>query len=302
MTKNRKSTGALIDEYQNAGKLTTEEAQALRDAPQWVISFSDIASFLGGAVIFVGLVWIVIALIEDLSKEAIDAALFIASAATAALASWLIKKSGRIAVLGECVVAVSTTAFAIGIGVLLDIWKVHEDYILIIAALTALLIGIAVSFRTKFIGTIIIVVATQPFMAGIISEYLADTSAAPLVFVLSGIALILYSQRNIRLQFVARGAGAVSIMFAAIGFSTWDNSVWHPIVGLVIAALLFAYGASQLHLEIVAAGGFSVTVTTGVLAGRLFDSTLVQGISVAATGLLIVALSLAISRKAKPIT
>jgi hypothetical protein len=91
-------------------------------------------------------------------------------------------------------------------------------------------------------------------------------------------------------------------MFAAIGFSTWENSTWRPIVGLVIAALLFAYGASQLHLEIVAAGGFSFTVTTGVLAGRLFDSTLLQGLSVVATGVIIIALSLAISRKAKPVT
>ena len=302
MAKNRKSAGALIDDYETSGKLTTEEAQALRKAPQWVISFSDIASFLGGAVIFVGLVWIVIALIQDLSQEAIDAALFIASAATAALAYWLIKKGGRIAVLGECVIAVSTTAFAIGIGVLLDIWSVHEDYIVIIAALAALLIGIAVSFRTAFIGTIIIVAATQPFMAGIISEYLADTSAAPLVFVLSGTALIWYSLRNIGLQFVARGAGAVSIMFAAIGFSTWENSIWHPIVGLVIAALLFAYGASQLHLEIVAAGGFSFTVATGVLAGRLFDSTLAQGISVIGVGALIVFTSIAISRKGNAVT
>ncbi|NBW92278.1 MAG: DUF2157 domain-containing protein [Actinobacteria bacterium] len=302
MTNKRKSASALIDDYEASGKLSTEEARALREAPQWVISFTDIASFLGGAVIFVGLVWIVIALIQDLSQEAIDAALFIASAGTAALAYWLIRKGGRIAVLGECVVAVSTTAFAIGIALLLDIWNVHEDYILIIAALTALLIGIGVSFRTTFIGTIIIVAATQPFMAGIISEYFADTSAAPLVFVLSGTALIWYSQRNIGLQFVARAAGAVSIMFAAIGFSTWENSTWRPIVGLVIAALLFAYGASQLHLEIVAAGGFSFTVTTGVLAGRLFDSTLLQGLSVVATGVIIIALSLAISRKAKPVT
>lgn len=302
MANKRKSAAALIDDFETSGKLTTEEAQTLREAPQWVISFADIASFLGGAVIFVGLVWIVIALMQDLSQEAIDAALFIASAATAALAYWLIKKGGRIAVLGECVLAVSTTAFAIGIGVLLDIWNVHDDYILIFAALTALLIGIAVSFRTVFIGTIIIVAATQPFIAGIISEYLADTSTAPLIFALSGIALIWYSLRDIGLQFVARGAGAVSIMFAAIGFSTWENSTWPPIVGLVIAALLFAYGASRLHLEIVAAGGFSFTVTTGVLAGRLFDSTLLQGLSVVATGVIIIALSLAISRKAKPVT
>lgn len=302
MSNKRKSAGVLINEYESSGKLSSEEARALREAPQWVISFTDIASFLGGAVIFVGLVWIAIALIEDLSQEAIDAALFIASAGTAALAYWLIKKRGRIAVLGECVVAVSVTAFAIGLGVLLDIWNVHEDYILIFASLIALLIGIAISFRTAFIGTVIIVAATQPFMAGIISEYLADTSAAPLVFVLSGTALIWYSQRNIGLQFVARIAGAVSIMFAAIGFSTWDNNTWRPVVGLVIAALLFAYGASQLHLEIVAAGGFSFTVTTGVLAGRLFDSTLAQGLTVLATGAIIVGLSLAISRRSKPVT
>ena len=302
MTNKRKSAGDLIADFENSGKLTAEEARSLREAPRWVISFSDIASLLGGAIIFVGLVWIVIALIQDLSKEAIDAALFISSAGTAALAYWLIRKGSRIAVLGECIVAVSTTAFAIGVGVLLEIWNVHEDYILIFAALTALLIGIAISYRTTFIGTIIIVAATQPLMAGIVSEYLADKAAAPLIFVLSGAVLIWFSQRDIGLQFVARTTGAVSIMFASIGFSTWENNSWHPVMGLVIAALLFAFGANRLHLEIVAAGGFSFTVITGVLAGRLFDSALVQGLAVVATGATVIAIALAMSRKTTPVT
>ena len=119
MAKNRKSAGEIIRNYEEAGKLSPEEASALRDAPQWVIPFADIASFLGGSVIFVGLVWIVIALLQDMSRSTIDAALFIASALTTGIAYWLICKGGRVAVLGECVIAVSTTAFAVGFGLLL---------------------------------------------------------------------------------------------------------------------------------------------------------------------------------------
>ena len=302
MAKNRKSAGEIIRNYEEAGKLSQEEASALRDAPQWVIPFADIASFLGGSVIFVGLVWIVIALLQDMSRSTIDAALFITSALTAAFAYWLIRKGGRVAVLGECVIAVSTTSFAVGFGLLLDICNVHDDYILILAALSALLIGIAVSVRTSFIGTIVIVAAVQPLMAGVISEFFPDTSFAPLVFVFSGTALMWYSQRKIGLRFIARVAGAVSIMFAAIGFSAWDNNSWQPVVGLVIAGLLFTYGASRLHFEVVAAGGLGVTIITGVLAGRLFDSALVQGLSVIGVGAIIVFTSIAISRKGNAVT
>jgi len=302
MAKNRKSAGEIIRDYEEAGKLSSEEASALRDAPQLVIPFADIASFLGGSVIFVGLVWIVIALLQDMSRLTIDAALFIASAITAGIAYWLIHKGGRVAVLGECVIAISTTAFAIGFGLLLDICNVHDDYILILAALSALLIGIAVSFRTSFIGTIVIVAAIQPLMAGVISEFFPDTSFAPLVFVFSGTVLMWYSQRKIGLRFIARVAGAVSIMFAAIGFSGWDNNTWQPAIGFAIVGLLFIFGAKRMHLEAVAAGGLGVTIITGVLAGRLFDSALVQGLSVIGVGAIIVFTSIAISRKGNAVT
>jgi hypothetical protein len=302
MAKNRKSAGEMIRIYEEAGKLSAEDASALRDAPQWVIPYADIASFLGGSVIFVGLVWIVIALLHDMSRSTIDVALFIASALTAAIAFWLIRKGGRVAVLGECVIAVSTTAFAVGFGLLLDICNVHDDYILILSALSALFIGIAVSLRTSFIGTIVIVAAIQPLMAGLISEFIPDTSFAPLIFVLSGSALIWYSQREIGLRFIARAAGAISIMFAAIAFSTWDNNSWQPVVGVVIAGLLFSHGASRLHFEVVAAGGLGVTIVTGVLAGRLFDSTLIQGLSVVGVGAVIVVTSMFISRRGNAVT
>jgi hypothetical protein len=302
MAKNRKSAGEIIRDYEEAGKLSSEEASALRDAPQWVIPFAEIASFLGGSVIFVGLVWIVIALLQDTSRATIDAALFIASALTAGIAYWLIRKGEKFAVLGECVIAVSTTAFAIGFGLLLDICNVHDDYIVILASLSALIIGIAVLSQTSFIGTLIVVAALQPLMAGLISEFIPDNSLAPLFFVLSGTALMLFSLRHIGLPFIARSAGAASILIASIAYSAWDNSTWQPVVGFAIVGLLFIFGAKRMHLEVVAAGGLGVTIITGILVGRLFDSSLVQGLSVIGVGTIIVFTSLAISKKSNAVT
>jgi len=302
MAKNRKSVGSLISEYEASGKLTASEAQEFRDAPMWSIPFSDIASYLGGSVIFVGLVWIVAALMHDMSQASIDAALFIASCATAILSYKLMKKGGRLNTLGESIAAVSTMTFAIAIGLLLDICNVHSDYILLIASAVALAIGIGLSSRTTFIGTIIIVSATQPFMAGAITQFLPDTSVAPLLFVGSGTALMWFSLRNIGLRFIARGAGAASILIAAIAYSTWDNNTWQPIIGFAIVGLLFIFGAKRMHLEVVAAGGLGVTVITGVLAGRLFNSPLMQGLSVIGVGIIIVFTSIAISKKGNAVT
>ena len=302
MAKNRKSVGSLIAEFEAAGKLTASEAQEFRDAPKWVIPFPDIASYLGGSVIFVGLVWIVVALMQDMSQATIDAALFVATGATAFLSSTLIKKGGRLNTLGESIAAVSTMTFAFAVGLLLDIFNVHDDYILLIASAVALVIGIGLSKRTTFIGTIIIVVATQPFMAAVISEFIPDTPVAPLLFACSGSVLMWFSLRNIGLRFVARAAGAVSILIAAIGFSTWDSNLWQPVVGLVIVGLLFIFGANHMHLEVVALGGLGVTIITGILAGQLFDSSLAQGVSVIGVGAIIVFTSIAISKKGSAVT
>jgi hypothetical protein len=109
--------------------------------------------------------------------------------------------------------------------------------------------------------------------------------------------LIWFSLRNIGLRVVARAAGAVSILIAAIGFSTWDSNLWQPVVGLAIVGLLFIFGANRMHLEVVALGGLGVTIITGILAGQLFDSSLAQGISVIGVGAIIVFTSIAISKR-----
>ena len=302
MAKNRKSVGSLIAEFEAAGKLTASEAQEFRDAPRWVLPFSDVASYLGGSVIFVGLVWIVVALMQDVSQAGIDTALFIASFATAILSFKLMKKGGRLNTLGESIAAVSTMTFAFAIGLLLDIVNVQEDLILLIVSTVALAIGIGLSSRTTFIGTIITVAATQPFMATVISEFIPDTPITPLLFVGSGSVLIWFSLRNIGLRLIARGAGAVSIVIAAIGFSTWDSNLWQPVVGLAIVGLLFIFGANRMHLEVVALGGLGVTIITGILAGQLFNSSLAQGISVIGVGAIIVFTSIAISKKGNAVT
>jgi len=297
MAKSRKSVVSLIAELEAAGKLTSSEAHELRVAPKWAIPFSDVASYLGGSVIFVGLVWIVVALMQDVSQIGIDTALFIASCATAFLSFKLMKKGGRLNTLGESIAAVSTMTFAFAIGLLLDILNVNEDLILLIVSTMALAIGIGLSSRTTFIGTIITVAATQPFMVAVITTCIPDTPITPLLFVGSGSVLIWFSLRNIGLRFIARAAGAVSIVIASIGYSTWDSNNWQPIVGFAIVGLLFIFGAKRMHLEIVAVGGTGITIITGVLAGQLFDSPLLQGLSVIGVGAIIVFTSIAISKK-----
>jgi hypothetical protein len=117
---------------------------------------------------------------------------------------------------------------------------------------------------------------------------------------ISGTVLLWFARQKIGLQFIARSAGAVSLLFASIGYAAWDNNRWQPAIALLITSLLFAYGAKTLHLEIVGAGGLGVTIATGILAGRLFDSTLPQGISVIGVGALIIFTSIAIQKKATP--
>ena len=302
MAKNRKSVVSLIAELEAAGKLTSSEAHELRVAPKWAIPFSDVASYLGGSVIFVGLVWIVVALMQDVSQIGIDTALFIASFATAFLSFKLMKKGGRLNTLGESIAAVSTMTFAFAIGLLLDILNVNEDLILLIVSTMALAIGIGLSSRTTFIGTIITVATTQPFMVAVITTCIPDTPITPLLFVGSGSVLIWFSLRNIGLRFIARGAGAVSIVIASIGYSTWDSNSWQPIIGFAIVGLLFIFGAKRMHLEIVAVGGIGITIITGVLAGQLFDSPLLQGLSVIGVGAIIVFTSIAVSKKGNAVT
>lgn len=298
---NKKSASQLINEYEAKGTLSATDAQALRDAPTWSIAFADIAAYLGGSVVFVGLIWIVFALMQDLTEIVIDVVLFIVSGATAALAFWLSRKGGKKQTLSEFVTAFSATSFAIGVGLLLDIVNVDDDLVLIIASSVALAIGVILIAQTAFVGTVIVVVATQPLMAGVISKFFTNTSGAPLIYVVSGFILLWFAQRKIGLRFLARGAGAVSVMFAAIAYSTQGNDVLLPAIGLLIVGLLFAYGSKFHYLDAVIGGGLGVTTITGILAGRLSDSALVQGIAIITAGLSILFVSFTVVKKSKRI-
>lgn len=292
MARRRKTLSEVIDDLESSGRLDSHEIAELRTAPSWWVAPIELVAFLGGAITIVGLVWTLAALFPDLSLGAIDTGLYLLSVVTG-VAVWLLHGRGpRLDRLAEVLLAVTTGLFSTAVGVSVHLAGASTETGVWWGALLAFVAGIALLPRTMFIGTVIVIVAVQP-LAGMSIELSGVTEPwGALFFVASGVVLYYLGTREIGLSFVARGAGAFSIVFAMFNIAVYREDIATAVASLIVAGLIFAIGARTTSIETLIAGGFGTTMSVGVLASQLFDSQVMQGVSVLVCGVVLVTISL----------
>jgi len=146
---------------------------------------------------------------------------------------------------------------------------------------------------------LIVAVAAQPLIGSIIETFRLSETTFPLIIVLSGALLVWLGFQRVGTAFVARFFGSVSIVIGSFVFAVMRDSSFRPIVSIAICAALFYIGARRINLEFIVGGGVGITIAIGILAERIFDSFVVQGVIVTATGVAISALALVIVRRSE---
>lgn len=292
MSDRRKTLSEVIDDLEARGRLDASEIEQLRSAPGWWVAPVELVAFLGGAISIVGLVWTLGALFPDLSLGAIDAGLYVLAVVVGACVWFIHGRGPRLERLAEILMSVTTGLLAAAVGVSVHLGGAATETGVWWGSLLALAVGLALVRRTMFIGTVITIVALQPLMGVSIDLFDVAEPWGALLFTASGIFLLAIGLRDIGLSFAARGVGAFSIVFSTFNLAVYQDDIPTAIGSLIVAILVFYFGARKTQVETLVAGGIGTTMSVGVLATQVFTSEVAQGAAVLTTGVIVVVLAL----------
>lgn len=298
----RESLSDVIADLESKGSLSTGDAARLRSAPVWWVTAPEVLSYLGALIVGLGLIVILVAIGEDLTPRTVSVGLAVLGTACAAGAWSLRRRDTALVRVANFLAVVATASWAGAIGITLSLAGLDESWSVLVASALALATGLALVRRTRFAGTLVIIVALQPFLAATISVLDVSEYYGPLLFLASGALLLWLGTMQIGFALGARLAGAVSATGATIAFAAVHDNLAAAGVALAAAIVLLATGLRRRMLETVVVAGFGTVTQVGIASNQVFPSSpLAQGLAVTACGLAVVVGSVAVVRRTRTV-
>ena len=276
----------ILDRLVGEGRLDREDADSIERAPGLAFSTPELAGYLAGLIVVVGLIRLLAA--AEASPSAIAIGLLLTGSVSAISTRRITGDSTARQRLIEMIEVATVAQFAIAVGILLDQHLLESAELSVaIIATVALAWGLS-RLRTQIAGWVITSSATLVATTAWVAVADLDERATPPVFLVVASGLV-------GLAAVRRGQpGAVLARLAAAGTVVVVSMIWFGTHDGVVAALplvtiglgAFALGATEHWLEIVVAG--AITVLIG-LVGWVLDSGLgdvVQGVVIVGIGAL----------------
>ncbi len=287
-----------LDRLVETGSLNPEQAEKLRRAPRWYISLREILSYLGAIFILVGVVRIVAAVLQDASPMSIAALLYLAGGAVLATALFFHHKSGALKRVGEVLELVGLGLEAVAVGITLNESDFRGEHIAVILGAAGLAWGIFRCRVAQFAGTIVLCTGWIAVCASSISLLNPDERVSALLFILVGLALLVFSHTHPNFEFAPRTVGAFAMMIAAQNIRTGE-SAWWSVIPLVICALVFLYSAISLRAELLIVSTVMTTVSMGIFTARALENDIASGLLMTTTGVALVFLSVMLLKDRK---
>ena len=294
----RRTVREEIAELEREGTLNAQQAATLRDAPAWSIEANELFAYLGGLIAAIGVTWLTIALVEDASPLGIAFGMLLAGVVLAVGARVLFRPASWRARLAEALAVVAVGLIAGACGIFLNQAGLASEHSATIVTALCVVGGATFSRRMQFAATIVLVIATQVFVAALIGSLnIEDSVVSALLFTVSGAALIGAGTMRIGFSLSARVVGTVSYVLGTFTFGVMHDSVVNSLCALAIAATLFAMSTRLLHLEVIVGGAIAVTLTTSLLVARIVDNQALQGLSIIGIGIAMVVATGAVNKK-----
>lgn len=276
--------GEHLDALVGAGRLTNEEAREIRLASRWRFEVREVVSYLGAAIVGVGVVRLVIAMFEDASLLAISAALYVAAAVLVAAKWWTVNRSVVVRRFGEVAELGATLAAAIATGLVASELDWSDETSVSIAAGLALLWGAGRCRTTAFSGTVAIPPALFALCANLVSILDLSEDTAGIVFVGVAVVLLALGDAPVNAGLFPRVIGAITFMYSTIGWSGIHNDDPWVVSGIAIAVAGFVYSVARQWPDLLGTSAIAVVATVGITVFANVDNEVAQGVIMAGVG------------------
>jgi hypothetical protein len=250
-----------------------------------------------------GVIRIIALAFKDASQEVIGSVILMVGALLAAVAWKLPRRSDAWSRLAEVVEAASLVALGGGSGVLLDLTDLSAQSIVLLIGVPAAAWGWWRSASARFVGSLALCVGTPMIafsLAAMVNEDNAYSTASAALA--AGALLWSVGQRHVGTAFVQRSAGCYFLLMGSFMMAGEKMNDATVIVPIVIGAVLFVLGSSNMQVESLFAGAIGVTVGTTMAMSEWLPSEFTRGITTIAVGGVMLALTLGQMKKRRQST
>lgn len=299
----RETRQHVLQRYVSAGRLTEGEADEIRSAPEWSFTVRELFSYLAGIIMLSGVIRIIALAFKDASQEVIGSVIVMVGVLLAAVAWKLPRRSDAWSRLAEVVEGASLVALGGGSGVLLDLTDLSAKTIVLGIGVPVAAWGWWRSASARFVGSLALCAGVPMIafsLAAMVNE--DDAYSAASAALAAGALLWSVGQRHVGTAFVQRSAGCYFLLMGSFMMAGEKMNDATVIVPVVIGAVLFALGSSNMQLESLFAGAIGVTVGTTMAMSEWLPSEFTRGITTIAVGGVMLALTLGQMRKRRQST
>ena len=289
--------GEYLDALVGSGRLSTEEARHIRTASRWRLEAREVLTYLGAAIVGVGVVRLVIAVFEDASLSAIAAALYMASAALVAVKWWTRERTRVVRRFGEVAELGATAAASIASGLVATELDWSDETAVMIAGGIALLWGAMRARSTSFSGTVALVPALFVVVANLVSILDLSEDSAGILFVGVAAVLLALGDAPINAGLFPRVIGSVTFMYSTIGWSGIHNDDLWVVSGVGIAVAGFAYAILRQWPDLLVTSAIATVATVGVTVFANVDNDVAQGAIMTGVGAAVLAVTATVFRR-----
>jgi hypothetical protein len=299
----QKTQREILDDLVATGKISAEEAQLVRSAPERVVPVRELLLYLGGLLVFVGIARIAIFAIQDASSLIIALVLYLVAAVCAIFAIRLQKKSGATHRFGEILeLAVMLTA-GFASGVVLTEAGVKSEISALICSATVFVWSLWRLRATTLVGGIGVIPSI--FVASIMVTSLFDVLQRPsYVIGVAGLVLIGIGMSHVALAVLLRTAGLILVAQTAITIAAFYDAGGNVgvLVPIALGAIAYVYGAVKFYLEMLVVGAVMVVTGVVIFAVSNIQNDVAQGLVIIGAGLVALIATYLIMMRQKPMS
>jgi len=294
----RPSLPDVLEELVSGNRLSPEDSKRILKAPRFSFDVRELLYYLAALIMTVGVVRLVVVIFSDASTMAVIAALYLAALVFAALAWRLQRVQGWVARLGEVTEVLAVLSCAIATGVLLrEQLEFSGEVAAIIPASASAVWGVIRLRTTQFSATAVLIPSL--LVTGGSASALLDWEGPPgaLPIMVAAAVLVLIGTLDLQWPLAFRVVGAYTLLISAPQGVGERGSVGGLAVTLSIGVALFVLGSLNMWIELLVAGGLTITIGISVFVFKNVDNEVLQGILVVAIGLLIVTTTVLVYRR-----
>lgn len=303
----RKSQDEVLKQFVSDGRLTSEQADEIAQAPILAVTARELVSYLAAILITIGVGFMVAGLVANVPQAGIAVLLYVVAAGLAFFSRKFCSATSEKQRVGEVLEIASVLAIAVASGILLDMTSMRSEWSACILAVAAGTWGTVRASRSQFSGAVMasvsvpIAIMSSTSMMNLNGDN--NRLVVGLLLLVGGSGLLYMGMRKIGFALLPRASGSLLIVIGSITVANVFSMGFGGLIPVGIGTALFALGSRERAPEELVAGALGIIVGLIMTVVYWLPGNILQGLAIIGCGvvlLLVLRKQLARTNQLKP--